>query len=167
MSLRKLLIVLGLMVVGAVVLAACGGTATTSAPAGTAAPTAPTLNVPFKDTFLASGHANATDEPFTHWDKDGAVPTTCARCHTSAGFQEFAATGKIAADVKAPAGAFNCDTCHNAAAMALTSVTFPSGKVVETSEEGEARCMTCHQGRESKVSVDKQISKSDRSHVVL
>ncbi len=116
--------------------------------------------MPFKDEFLASGHANATDAPFTHWDtaSPAEVPPACARCHTSAGYQEFVSTGKVAAAIKAPAGAFNCDTCHNPAAMALTSVTFPSGKVVETSEEGEARCMTCHQGRESKVSVDKQIS---------
>jgi hypothetical protein len=155
MSLRRALILLGATVVGAAILAACGGTPSTPT---TAPPAAPTLVVPFKDLFLASAHANSTDEPFTHWDKDGAVPAACARCHTSAGFQEFAATGKVAADIKAPAGAFSCDTCHNPAAMALTSVTFPSGKVVQTSEEGEARCMTCHQGRESKVSVDKQIS---------
>jgi hypothetical protein len=155
MSLRRLLVILGLTLLGAVILAACGGTP--AAPT-TAAPTEPALNVPFKDVFLASGHANATDEPFTHWNEDGAVPATCAKCHTSQGYQEFVSTGKVAADIKAPAGAFNCDTCHNPAAMAMTSVTFPSGKVVETSEEGEARCMTCHQGRESKVSVDKQIN---------
>jgi hypothetical protein len=160
MSLRRMLIVLGVTLVGAVILAACGGTPTTSAPAGTAAPPTVTLNVPFKDAFLASGHANATDVPFTHWDTASpqVVPAACARCHTSAGFQEFAATGKTTTDVKAPAGAFNCDTCHNAAAMALTSVTFPSGKVVQTSEEGEARCMSCHQGRQSKVQVDAQIA---------
>ncbi len=156
-SLRKVLIILGVTVVGAVVLAACGGTPATPA---TPAAAEPTLAVPFKDVFVASGHANAKDEPFTHWDADGAVPAACAKCHTSAGYQEFVATGKVAADVKAPAGAFNCDTCHNPAAMALTSVTFPSGKVVEASEEGEARCMTCHQGRESKVSVDKQINET-------
>jgi hypothetical protein len=166
MSLRRLLIVLGVVLLGAVVLAACGGAQGTSAPgaptssATSASPAPPTLVVPFKDVFLASGHANASDAPFTHWDADSpaVVPVACARCHTSSGFQEFVATGKVAADVPAPAGALNCDTCHNPAAMALTSVTFPSGKVVETSEQGEARCMTCHQGRESKVSVDKQIN---------
>jgi len=165
MSLRRMLIVLGAVLLGAVVLAACGaaqGTASPAAPGTAASPAPLTLVVPFKDTFLASGHANATDVPFTHWDADdpAVVPAACARCHTSAGFQEFVANGKVAADIKAPAGPLNCDTCHNPAAMALTSVTFPSGKVVETSEEGEARCMTCHQGRESKVSVDKQISET-------
>jgi hypothetical protein len=162
MSLKKILLTLGLMVVGAVVLAACGGATGAGGTAAPAAPGAPELVVPFKDVFLASGHANAKDVPFTHWDADNpaVVPAACAKCHTSAGFQEFAATGKVATDVKAPAGAFNCDTCHNAAAMALTSVTFPSGKVVDASEEGEARCMSCHQGRESKVSVDKQINET-------
>src|SRR5262249_48299656 len=51
-----------------------------------------------------------------------------------------------------------CETCHNVTASGLVSVTFPSGKVVDTTAPGEALCMTCHQGRESKVSVDKQIN---------
>ena len=38
-----------------------------------------------------------------------------------------------------------------------TSVVFPSG--IELTDLGdESRCMECHQGRESKVSVDKQIT---------
>ncbi|HEY5984536.1 MAG TPA: hypothetical protein VIU38_13815 [Anaerolineales bacterium] len=155
MSMKRILVLLGAIVLGGVLLAACGSSSATPA---TSKPTELVLNVPFADAFRASGHANATDEPFTHWNEDGMVPAACAKCHTSAGYQEFVSTGKVAADIKAPAGTLNCDTCHNAAAMALTSVTFPSGKVVETGEEGEARCMTCHQGRESKVSVDKQIN---------
>jgi hypothetical protein len=159
MSLKRILILLGVMVVGAAVLAACGG-----APAAPTAaePAKAALVIPFEDVFRASGHANGTEEAFVHWNEDdpAMVPVACARCHTSAGFQEFVASGKVAADIAAPAGAFNCDTCHNAAAMALSEVTFPSGKVVATSEEGEARCMMCHQGRESKVSVDKQINET-------
>jgi ABC-type glycerol-3-phosphate transport system substrate-binding protein len=99
MSLKRVLILLGVVLLGAVVLAACGGaqqgTQAPSAPAATAAPTEPALVIPFKDAFLASGHANATDEPFTHWDSadPAEVPVTCAKCHTSAGFQEFVSTG--------------------------------------------------------------------------
>ena len=145
MSFKRMLILLGAILIGAAILVACGGTPSGSA---TTEPAKPELNVPFADVFVASGHHDATAEAFVHWDKDGAVPAACARCHTSAGYQEFVSTGKVAADITAPAGAFNCDTCHNAAAMALTSVTFPSGKVVETTADGEARCMTCHQGRE-------------------
>ena len=158
---RKTTLLLGLILVGAaLVLAACGGqtgTPTAEGPAATEAPAMPTLAVPFEAGFLASGHADAKAEAFVHWDEEGTMPGACARCHASAGYVDYLTNGQ-AADVAAPAGPFTCETCHNDKAMALTSVTFPSGKVVETSEEGEARCMTCHQGRESKVSVDKQIT---------
>lgn len=161
MSLKKFLVLLGVLMVGLVVLAACGGNATgTKTAAGETPQAQPTLQIPNEDAFLGSGHADAKAEPFNHWnDADPAVvPTDCAKCHTSAGFQDFAANGKVTADVPAPAGTLDCMTCHSPASMALTSVTFPSGKVIQTSEEGEAVCMSCHQGRESKVSVDKQIS---------
>jgi hypothetical protein len=157
MSLKKMLVLSGVVLVAAVILAACGNNTPS---AGTPAATAPALTIPFKDAFIASGHADAEAEAFNHWNTSDPkeVPTSCAKCHTSAGFEDFIADGKVDAAVPAPAGTFDCTTCHNPAAMALTSATFPSGKVIETSEEGEARCMTCHQGRESKVSVDKQIA---------
>ncbi len=160
MSLKRLLILLGLGVLAAVLLAACGAKASPQPP--TAVPQ-PTVEVPFLDGFLGSAHADAKAEAFNHWNtptQTGAaavVPADCARCHTSQGFQDFAANGKVTADVPAPAGTFSCTTCHNPAAMALTSVTFPSGKTIDNLGP-EARCMTCHQGRESKVSVDKQIA---------
>jgi hypothetical protein len=158
-----MLVIFGLLVVGAAILAACGTAApnveATVPPTSAPTASAPELTMPFKETFLSSGHADATGEPFNHWNADdpAVVPAACARCHTSTGFQDFVANGQ-ASDVPAPAGTLDCVTCHNPAAMSLMSVTFPSGLVVQTSEEGEARCMTCHQGRESKVSVDKQIS---------
>ncbi len=163
MSFKKMFILMGVMIAAVVVLTACGGkaTATTPATTPTAAPVAqPTLDVPNKDAFLGSGHAKADAQAFTHWNSatPAEVPTSCAKCHTSAGFQDFVTNGKVTAAVPAPQGTFACTTCHNAAAEALTSVTFPSGKVIQTSEEGEAICMTCHQGRESKVSVDKTIA---------
>ncbi len=164
MSLKKILILLGVMVIAAVVLVACGGNAATATTASSteasAAPAQPTLDVPNEAAFLSSGHAKADAEAFNHWNEANPkeVPTSCAKCHSSAGFQDFAKNGKVTAAVPAPQGTFNCTTCHNDAAEALTSVTFPSGKVVNTSEEGEAVCMSCHQGRESKVSVDKAIS---------
>ncbi len=160
MSLKKILILAGLLIVTAAVLAACGGTSATPTANATPTPTKPALQIPNEDAFLGSGHANAKAEAFNHWNSanPAVVPATCAKCHTSAGFQDFAANGKVTADVAAPAGTLDCMTCHNAAAMALTSVTFPSGKVINTSEEGEAICMSCHQGRESMVSVDKQIA---------
>jgi hypothetical protein len=171
MTLKKSLALLGTLILLAVILVACGGkpeptaaptTAPTEAPAVS---TAPTVTTPFKDAFLASAHAKTDAEAFNHWNSatPAEVPVACARCHSSAGFQDFvgadgSAVGTVEAAVKAPAGTFDCVTCHNVGADALTSVTFPSGKVVNTSEEGEAICMSCHQGRESKVSVDKQIN---------
>lgn len=161
MILKKTLIVIGVLILSAVFLAACGGTSAkaTETPAS-ASTAAPTLTVPFQEEFLGSAHADAKAEAFNHWNSasPAVVPTTCAKCHTSAGFQDFAANGKVTADVPAPAGTFTCTTCHNAAVMAQTSVTFPSGKVVDTTAPGEATCMQCHQGRQSKVSVDKQIA---------
>jgi len=50
----------------------------------------------------------------------------------------------------------NCDTCHNPGTTNLTEITFPSG--LKASGLGdESRCMLCHQGRESTVSVEKKI----------
>jgi hypothetical protein len=160
---KKALILAGVSLLVAVLLVACGTKATPVATAGPTAVPQPTLEVPFSDAFLGSGHADAKAEAFNHWNTPAqgattaAVPADCARCHTSAGFQDFAANGKVTADVPAPAGTFTCTTCHNPAVMALTSVTFPSGKVVDNLGP-EARCMQCHQGRESKVSVDKKIA---------
>ncbi len=156
--LTRMIVLLGFLLVGVAVLSACAPTPTTPAPE-TPRPGVPTLAIPFEDEFLASGHADAKAEAFTHWNEasPAEIPVACAKCHSDAGFQDFLADGKVDAAVAAPAGTLNCLTCHNPAAMALTSVTFPSGKVIQTSEEGEARCMTCHQGRESKASVDKQI----------
>ena len=142
-------------------------------PTAVTCPTCPTCppppepvvkEVPFQDMWANSGHADATAEAFVHWDEADpkAVPTSCAKCHTSAGYQDFlgadgSEVGKVDAAVPAPAGVIVCATCHNAAASALSSVTFPSGLEV-TGLGPEARCMLCHQGRESKVSVDKAIT---------
>jgi hypothetical protein len=165
--LKKILIVTGFLMVFSVIIAACGptetATPTTAAPEATPILTEAPVVVPFMDAWKASGHNNVAGEQFRHWDDAAAnpdgVPTSCAKCHTSAGFVDFAADGKVDNAVPAAeAQGITCAACHSPEAMALTSVTFPSGKVVEASEEGEARCMTCHQGRQSKVSVDNQIN---------
>jgi len=156
----------------ALILAACGGAATTPAPAAeptkvpatavppTAVPTVDPAEA-IKPIFAASGHADAAAEAFVHWDDATAnpdgIPTSCAKCHSEAGFADFIADGKVDAAVKAPGAPFTCATCHNDAADKLSSVTFPSGVVVENLGP-EARCMTCHQGRESKVSLDKKLA---------
>jgi hypothetical protein len=113
--------------------------------------------------WSGSAHADADAEAFHHWDDTDppAVPTGCATCHSSGGYQDFlGADGSAAGVVDAPAPigtVIDCETCHNEATETLSSVVFPSG--VEVKGLGpEARCMICHQGRESKVSVDKAIT---------
>jgi len=117
--------------------------------------------VPYYTAWSGSPHADVSAEAFSHWNTEGSVPTTCARCHSSEGFVDYlggdgSAPGKVDAAGKTQSPV-RCETCHNSAATALTSVTFPSGKSV-TGLGAEARCMTCHQGRASGKDVDAQIA---------
>jgi len=138
----------------------------TATPAPTAAApkvdtSAPT--VPWLEAWQGSGHADAKSEAFRHWDATNpqAVPVDCAKCHSSAGYQDFlgadgSAAGKV--DKAAPVDTvIDCVACHNSATVSKTSVTFPSGIKLE-GLGAEARCMECHQGRESVFSVNKQIT---------
>ena len=170
---KKVLFAIGMLFVLAALVVACAPAATptaTEAPATVAPTVAAPTGVPATPTedpavaaqalFAPSAHANVDAEAFKHWNvaDPKEVPTSCAKCHTAAGFQDFVADGKVDAAVPAPAGPFTCEMCHNDAAKALTSVTFPSGAVIENLGP-EAICMTCHQGRESKVSLDAKFAK--------
>ncbi|MFM8423743.1 MAG: hypothetical protein ACKOBL_01080, partial [Chloroflexota bacterium] len=128
---------------------------------------APIPDTPYLAEWQGSGHADVASEPFRHWDDaaenpDG-VPSSCAKCHTSAGYQDFlgldgSEAGKVDANVPAAdAQGVQCVACHNSGTISKTTVVFPSG--VEITAGDDVRCMECHQGRESKVSVDAQIEK--------
>jgi hypothetical protein len=56
---------------------------------------------------------------------------------------------------------FQCTTCHNDLKeftnYEVAEVTFPSGAVIDSGDPSTNLCMTCHQGRQSGVSVDKAI----------
>ena len=173
MNLKKMLVLLGVLVVIGAVLAACGGTETvapteaTTEEATEAAPVVPVPDTPYLAEWQGSGHADVASEPFRHWDDaaenpDG-VPATCAKCHSTAGYQDFlgldgSEAGKVdAAVAAADAQGVQCQACHNAGTISKTTVVFPSG--VEITAGDDVRCMECHQGRESKVSVDAQIEK--------
>ncbi len=119
--------------------------------------------VPYLKDWQGSGHADSTAMAFRDWDETDpqAVPATCAKCHSSGGYQDFlGADGSTAGKVDKPAAVntvVDCVACHNPVTLHKTSVKFPSG--VELKNLGdESRCMECHQGRESKLSVDKQIT---------
>jgi len=57
----------------------------------------------------------------------------------------------------ADAQGVQCVACHNPVTLSKTTVVFPSG--VEVTAGDDSRCMECHQGRESKVSVDAKLAK--------
>ena len=144
-------------------------------PTAAPCPTPVVQNVPNQDAWANSPHNKADAEAFVHWNEGdpAEVPTSCARCHTTAGYQDFlgadgSEAGKVDKAVPAPAGTLQCVACHNDAAAALTSVKFPytytddAGNVVQKEITGlgpEARCMVCHQGRAAKSTVDDQIAK--------
>jgi hypothetical protein len=109
------------------------------------------------------GHFDTTAEAFRHWDEDGEVPGTCARCHTAGGLPQFIANGvTVAAE---PANSLTCTTCHDDISEFTTfvvdEVPFPSGAVLSFGEGEEANlCLNCHQGRESTVSVNNAINRA-------
>jgi len=122
-----------------------------------------TVAAPFEELWKNSPHADKEAEAFRHWDEEDPmeVPVACATCHSSAGFLDFVgADGSemFVVDANAPVDTvIECQTCHNDATMALTSVKFPSGAEL-TGLGSEAVCMTCHQGRASKVQVDEAVT---------
>ena len=121
-----------------------------------------TQDVPFEELWKVSGHNDAESESFVHWDEDDPqeVPTSCAKCHSTYGYLDFLGldgTDFGTVDNPAPIGStVTCAACHNSATMAMNTVTFPSGEIV-TGLGKEARCMQCHQGRQSTPQVDAAI----------
>ncbi|MBZ4401547.1 Ig-like domain-containing protein [Myxococcus sp. AS-1-15] len=117
--------------------------------------------VPYYVAWAGSPHADTTAEAFSHWNEEGMVPATCARCHSSEGYIDFlGGDGSAPGRVDAPGrteSVVRCETCHDAAASRLTAVTFPSGKEV-TGLGAEARCMVCHQGRAAGKDIDAQVA---------
>lgn len=172
MSIKKMLILVGTLLLVAVFVAACGGATATEEPAPTEPPAEateepmmePDVAVPFMAAWEESGHNMSDAEAFRHWDEDdpAEVPTSCAKCHSTQGYQDFlGADGSEAGAVDAAVPAMEvygiqCVACHNPVTLTKTEVTFPSGVTVEAGDD--SRCMECHQGRESKVSVDQKIA---------
>jgi hypothetical protein len=113
--------------------------------------------------WKGSGHGEYGSEAFRHWDADGSVSASCAKCHSGAGFEDFvgadgSAFGTI--DNTIPLDrTVDCAACHNPEAASLSAVTFPSGKTV-VDLGPEARCLQCHQGRESTTSMNTMIALS-------
>src|SRR6185503_3562178 len=96
MSLKKSLLLLGTVLLLTVILVACGGkpeptAAPAEAPTEAPAPTPEPVAVPNLTEWESSAHNAVDTEPFRHWDADdpAEVPTSCAKCHSTAGYQDF------------------------------------------------------------------------------
>ena len=124
-----------------------------------------------REQWMKSAHADMTAEAFRHWDVDGSISTRCAACHSSGGFQDFlGADGSPSNVLGSPANmtdenaalgtTVDCDACHNSVTERLSTVQFPSGAVLDGLGP-EARCMQCHQGRESGVSLAAHIAAAE------
>ncbi len=122
-----------------------------------------TLTIPFLKDWVGSPHADNKAEAFNHWnnEKTPEVPVDCAKCHSTPGHLDFlgadgSTSGKV--DHPAPIGSVvECVACHNTTTLTKTSVIMPSGLEIKGLGD-ESRCMDCHQGRESVISVNKAIS---------
>jgi hypothetical protein len=119
------------------------------------------VEVPNEEKWAASGHSDVNSEAFRHWDGDGEIRTSCAKCHSTPGYLDFHGvdgTEDGVVDNAAPLGTtVECIACHNDATAEKDSVVFPSG--VEIFGLGaSARCIECHQGRSSGVAVDASIA---------
>jgi hypothetical protein len=123
------------------------------------------VEVPFFEEWESSGHADTEADAFRHWDEDDPpeIPTDCAKCHSEAGYHDFLGLDGSEAGVVdnpvPPNGGVTCVTCHNDVTLVKSFVVMPSG-IELTGLGSEATCMECHQGRESKVSVDAAIEEA-------
>jgi hypothetical protein len=114
------------------------------------------------------GHFAGSEEAFRHWDEEGAVEASCAKCHSATGLPFFLAEG---VNVTQPiSNGFQCATCHNDLTeytlYEVAEVEFPSGAVVDSGDPRTNLCINCHQGRESTVSVNRRIGDAEDNAVV-
>ena len=109
------------------------------------------------------GHFAGSEEAFRHWDADGVVPATCSKCHTGVGLPLFVEEGVTIS--QPPDNGLQCATCHDSlekhTVYPVKSVKFPSGAVLDGGDASTNLCMSCHQGRQSTVSVNTAVSGKD------
>jgi len=105
------------------------------------------------------GHFDGSSEAWRHWDEDGEVSASCARCHSATGIATYLETGEN--EEAHPANGMLCTTCHSGppSLYQVGSVEFPSEEMANLYDSSNI-CMICHQGRASKSSVDSTIAGS-------
>jgi hypothetical protein len=107
---------------------------------------------------IDTGHFASSEEAFRHWDEDGEVSASCAKCHSASGLPTFIKEGvNVSAELSS---GFLCATCHDQDTFELyvvESVKFPNGAAVTLENTDSNLCLNCHQGRASGKSVDDAI----------
>ena len=117
-----------------------------------------------KASRISAGHFAGSEEAFRHWDGEpgGMTPKECARCHSASGLPFYLAQG-VNISARAANG-LNCATCHDDLAKftrrQVGAVAFPSGKQIDSGNADSNLCLNCHQGRESRVSIEAAIKKT-------
>jgi hypothetical protein len=106
------------------------------------------------------GHFDGSSEAWRHWDEEGEVSSGCARCHSATGLAEFLETGANTEAAHISNGML-CTTCHTSppAVRRAGAIKFPSGAEADLGDSSNL-CIACHQGRESKNSIDSKIAGS-------
>jgi hypothetical protein len=106
------------------------------------------------------GHFAGSEEAFRHWDEDGEVSASCARCHSSAGLPLYLKEGL---DISQPlSNGLECATCHDDVVTytlyEVGAVEFPSGAELDSGDPKTNMCLNCHQGRQSTNNVSRAIA---------
>lgn len=99
------------------------------------------------------GHFDGSAEAWRHWDGDGEVSGSCAKCHSAAGLPYYLEHGKHVA--QPISNGLMCSTCHTTVPnlRQIDEVEFPSGAKL-TMADNSNLCMNCHQGRAARITVD-------------
>ena len=100
------------------------------------------------------GHFDGSSESWRHWDEDGSVQGSCAKCHSATGLADYLDNSTID-DTHLPANGMLCTTCHTSppGLRSAPAVTFPSGAILSMGDSSNL-CLECHQGRASKNTID-------------
>jgi hypothetical protein len=105
-------------------------------------------------------HFAGSDDQWRHWDSSGKVSGSCSKCHSATGLPFFLQEGVTASQPLS--NGLMCSTCHDAipafTRYVVKTVPFPSGAVLDTGDQSSNLCISCHQGRESTVSVNTKIA---------